>query len=149
MTKEKRRILIVGSLVAFAVVAFVIWANPRSGYVFPPASSITSMEAKVFDSLGTNDRVFLVPANLYQEVLSALSPSRYDRFPAKWQILGDLRIRTVEVESIQVFLFDLSNQEVGAFAAGPDWESRQYCRGGNSARLRAALEKAFMQSTTR
>jgi len=148
LEKKWRPVLFV-YLIAISTICFIVWFNFVNGYEFPAASSIASIEAELFESSGGQDSRFLVSPNLYDEILSALSPCWYDRFAMKWQVLGNLEIRTVEGGSIHVWLFNLGDKDVGAFAVGPNWESRRYCRGGNSAQLIVALEKAMAEAAIR
>jgi hypothetical protein len=144
-----RKNLAFGCLAVLIVAALAAWLVPREApeaYEFPAVSDIANMEAEF--SVEEIERKFVVPSALYDEILAALSPAQFDSRPAKWVILGTLKIRTVDDKSIRVDLFDLSDP-VGAFAAEQSWESwkRKYYRGGNSARLRSALEHALADST--
>ena len=142
MTKTRQRLLLLMP-VALAACSYAIWRATRPGYEFPPASMIDRIEATVVRIDHTSDDVFTVPGDEYdREILAALSPSRYDGGGKKWQVMGNLTIQTADGPSFQVFLFDLDEDQVGAFAVGTTWESRRYYRGGNSGRLRIALEKA-------
>jgi hypothetical protein len=122
---------------------------PNKGFDFPATREIASMNAKFIERDSGDERSFLVPTTSQDEILAALSPSTRDRFPSKWEIMGKLDIKTISGNSIYVMLFDLGDDSVGAFAAGPTFESRRYYRGGNSAQLRIALEKALSQSEPR
>jgi hypothetical protein len=136
-------------LVALAVmVAALLFARlvPTKGFDFPATSEIASMNAKFIERDSGDEGSFPVPSTSQSEILAALSPSTYDRFPSKWEIMGELDIKTISGNSIHVELYDLGDDPVGAFAAGPTFESRTYYRGGNSGQLRIALEKALSES---
>jgi hypothetical protein len=140
MTRRKK---VVGCLAVLVIAVLAMWIVPREppeAYEFPAASDIVSMEAELFTE--ENESKFMVPSELYDDILAALSPSQLDPNPAKWVVLGSLEIRTVDGKSISVDLFDLHDDPVGAFKAGLTPEPRKYYRGGNSARLKRALAKA-------
>lgn len=136
-------------VVAIAVVLSLgMWLFSAPSYTLPLPSDITSMEARL-TCPDCDQRTFVVPRGRYGQILSALSPATYDRFPAKWQILGDLEIRTNDGKSLSIGLFDVESSSLGAFAAGPDFESRTYYRGGNSQRLKSTLESVLAESVAK
>ena len=88
---------------------------------------------------------FRVPAENWESILDALLPAKRDPHPAKWEGLGELKIKCKGGRSLVVSLFRLS-EGAGAFALGETWERRVYFRGGESARLETALEAAYEAS---
>lgn len=147
MTVRWRKWLLLFVTIA-VVLSLAVWLFSAPGYTLPLPSGIASMEAR-FTCSDCDQRTFVVPRDLYGEILSALSPASYDRFPAKWQVLGELEIRTYDGKALYVGLFDVESSNLGAFAAGPDFESRTYYRGGNSRHLRIALAKALAESAVK
>jgi hypothetical protein len=134
------RLLVQIALVVFIASILAVWFLPRPSYTFPPTSDIASIEAKIY-YLDEKTRTVEVPRSLYDELFLALSPSSYDIFPAKWQVLGQLEVRTKNGMSIHISLYDLKDP-VGAFSAGASFESRSYYRGGNSTHVKSVLERA-------
>ena len=145
MMKTKGRLVVTGLalVAAIAVTGYLAWPVPAKGFEFPAAADIASMKASFYSV--SDDRESVIPNAFYDEILAGLSPSRFDWYPAKWVVLGALDIRTVSGKSIHVELYQL-DKPVGAFAAGPTFESRECYRGGNSARLNNALRNAIAVS---
>jgi len=85
----------------------------------------------------------------WKDILAALSPSEYGPFPCKWQILAAIEIHTKQNELVWLGTYNLPSEPIGAFSVGPTPNERTYRRGGNSDRLKEALEKAYAESETR
>ena len=134
----------IGAVVGVGILVCIAlsWEGPVVD-PFPPLADIVSIEVKedyVDPDTGVHAGTLLVPAEHYEDIFDALKPARKDRNPAKWQVLGEMTIRT-KGGVFKVFLFDLPDR-IGAFAAGPTWEERMYYRGGNSDQLKDALRNA-------
>lgn len=124
---------------------------PETGYQFPlPAeiARITVTEWR-FDN-GTTLSRFEVAAACWDGIIESLSPSQYDSEPCKWIMLGSLVIETKSGRKCAVDLYRVGSdpgfrdiEPLGAFSAGPDFESRKYYRGGTTAKLKAAMERAY------
>src|SRR5689334_19509191 len=98
-----RRIIIISATVLVLIV-FAVSVFRRGGYSFPPVSDIVSMDAR-FQGPDRDLHQFQIPSGRYSEILSALSPSRRDFFPAKWQMLGELDVRKTDGKLIHVELY--------------------------------------------
>ena len=83
-----------------------------------------------------------VPKENWAQIFSCLTPSKPDRSPSKWQVLGSMRIQTSDGREVQIWLYDTFKGQ-GAFSVGPSLERRSYYRGGDSACLQNALRTAY------
>ena len=139
-------------VVAFALLRWLFPPNdhmryPDSGFQFPPIAEIAGMKLRHVPSRPLGDPDLDVRRELWPRILNALTPSQRDHSPAKWKVLGELEITTQRGDRIQVNLY-ASGERIGAFSAGPDWDSREYYRGGDTAQLTQALADAYTQHKT-
>ena len=74
---------------------------------------------------GNSVSVLTLERKLVPEVLAALTPSHYDWYPAKWQVLGELDIELKNGSRCAVDLYETS-EELAAFSI----DGRDY-RGGS------------------
>ena len=95
---------------------------------------------------------FDVSKDYWKEVVNALSPSQYDPRPANWIYAGNLIIEFGQGRECRVELYWVGQHpafpevpRIGAFSAGPSFESRKYYRGGNEEELKAALTRAYTE----
>ena len=119
---------------------------PDSGFQFPPIAEIAGMTLRHVTSRPPGDPDLEVRKELWPRILNALTPSQRDLSPAKWKLLGELEITTQRGDRIQVNLY-APGEGIGAFSAGPDWDSRKYYRGGDTAQLKQVLSDAYSRST--
>jgi hypothetical protein len=119
--------------------------HPESGYAFPDPKDIRSIEIRWDLRSEWRNRTFYAPKDHWAIILSCLTPSERDPRPMKWEAIGSILIRTTEGNQCWVGLFD-TFEDLGAFAAGPTIEDREYYRGGNSAKLKAAIQAAHSAS---
>ena len=130
------------------LVGAVLFHLTRIGYfdsrTLPPLNEIDAMQAAAY--IGGDERHvrFPVPREKWPEILDALTPAEKDDHPAKWQTMGELLIAKHSGRWIIVELFLLPEQP-GAFCI-KTISGRTYCRGGDSAKLRAAVEAAYEAS---
>jgi hypothetical protein len=110
----------------------------------PALADIESMEFSSDDGRRIN---FKVPQSNWEAIFKCLTPARRDDSPKKWAALGQLSIVRKSAQPLMVFLFETSDGP-GAFAAGETWETRIYFRGGDSQRLRQALDEAHRESVS-
>ncbi|MBS0264587.1 MAG: hypothetical protein JSS02_21815 [Planctomycetes bacterium] len=133
-------------LVALIVTAVRIFHNsPNARLPLPDINDVQSMEADFYDSDKQALVTFQVPAAHWQPIFSSLLPARRDSNPAKWESLGDLRIKLARGGSLHVSLYSVSDG-LGAFSAGPSFETGIYYRGGNSRDLEQTLADALKAS---
>lgn len=85
---------------------------------------------------------FLVNRQLALDMIAALTPNRFDWYPAKWVVLGTLEIELKGGTKCVVQLYD-SDEELAAFSIG-----RRYYRGGTTSRLKALLQQGYAESAT-
>lgn len=83
--------------------------------------------------------MFRVPKPDWDELYECLLPADQDPDPAKWELLGELRIQRGAIKPVQVDLYT-TDEPVGAFAIYDESGRKTYYRGGRSARLGAFLE---------
>lgn len=149
-TSEKlRRHILILSLVAgvFVVPILSMWLlNVFCGtpiYVLPDLEEIASVYAHFIQDRVTEKQLeFEVPKENWAQIFSCLTPSKPDRSPSKWQVLGSMRIQTSDGREVQIWLYDTFKGQ-GAFSVGPSLERRSYYRGGDSACLQNALRTAY------
>jgi hypothetical protein len=116
-------------------------SGSASGDPIPAAARIHGIRAIYFDRASREKFEFDVPSAHWEPILSALRPARRDTEPAKWVVLGELRITMKDGRPFLVNLFSVPEGE-GAFLAGPNVEERIYYRGGKTFALLEALEAA-------
>ena len=110
---------------------------PSTGYPFPPASDIGKITLRgYFVAPQIKPVSFEVSPDDWDELLDALKPSESDWSPAKCQVLGDLDIQTKSGSQIYVGLYSTSTK-LGAFSAGPTFETRKYYPGREFRKARA------------
>ena len=119
--------------------------NPSS---LPPTSEIESMRGVVYDTDAGKKAEFAVAPEHWPAINGALLPATRDSNPAKWVSVGKLDIGKRGGGRCTVWLFKTSGGP-GAFAVGEDWDHRVYYRGGESAKLLAALATARAASEGR
>lgn len=107
----------------------------------PPLANVSSINA--LGILGESE--FPIPSTYWQDIYDSLQPARQDDNPAKWAILGKLRIKNMDGTEKTVPLFEL-DEVPGAFAVGDFNEARVYYRGGDSAKLIDVLRAAHSAS---
>ncbi|MBX9789186.1 MAG: hypothetical protein K2Y37_09755 [Pirellulales bacterium] len=118
---------------------------PESGFKFPGATEITSIKGRYLQKRVFAVEDFELPRESWTALLGALGPSQRDYLPSKWQALGELEIQTVDGKTLQINLYD-PGEGIGAFSAGPDWDSRRYYRGGDTRLVIEAITKAHARS---
>ncbi len=135
---------------------FVVFAaGCRSTDPLPPAPEIEDMASEIEDmravldaSRSAGNVEFTVPREHWSAVTDALLPATRDDSPAKWLMVGKLKIATLGGGRRTVWLFS-TDSGPGAFAVGEDSDHRVYYRGGESAKLRRALDAARTASQGR
>jgi hypothetical protein len=75
-------------------------------------------------------------------------PAKKDNHPMKWMGFGHLDLKLKSRGAFRIDLFS-SGEDVGAFSAGPTFESRIYYRGGDSTELEQAIAVALKASRER
>jgi hypothetical protein len=108
----------------------------------PPLGEIEAMRAIYYD--GEKNVHFPVPREKWPYILDALTPAEKDDAPMKWQVIGTLVITKHGGHEVAVELFSL-RELPGAFCVWKFWW-RVYYRGGESAKLDAALRAAYEAS---
>ena len=124
---------------------------PATGYQFPPLAEIASITVvEWYHDDGTTVSQFDVPEPCWGGIIESLSPSQYDSRPSPWVVLGSMVVKTRQGRKCEFDLFSVGSHSVfpeidllGAFSATPDLERRKYYRGGTTAKLRAAIERAY------
>jgi hypothetical protein len=146
----KRRFRIVLSLVLAGAVlaAGAVFLLRRSARPFPEASEIERIEASVIDPESNRHVKFEVPRSHWDAIFSAMLPAKQDNHPMKWVGFGHLDLKLNSGGAFRIDLFS-SGEDVGAFAAGPTFESRIYYRGGDSTELEQAIAVALNASRER
>ena len=134
------------------------WLRRPTIYSLPPLGEIKSMKVLKFcdihdPNLGMNftleDKAEIeVAKEDWKDICDAISPSDYDPHPLTWQCIGTMEIQTRRGERYWLGLFWLYKDPVGAFCVGRTSKDRTYRRGGNSAQLIRALEKAYSNAAT-
>ena len=143
----KRRVLIVLSLILAAAVLATggVFFMHRSARPFPEAAEIERIEASVIDPVSNKHVKFEVPRSHWDAIFSAMLPSKEDAHPMKWAGFGHVDLNLKRGSAFRIDLFS-SDAAVGAFSAGPTYESRIYYRGGDSTRLKEAIAGALKAS---
>ena len=123
-------------------VDLTVVTQPETGYRFPDPREVDSVEVRSASGDNESDLPnFNLSKGSWSRILSCLTPWELDPHPAKWASIGYLKIRTKQGEECCVELYDTHTATIGAFSAGPNFESRTYFRGGNSSQLRARLRR--------
>ncbi|MBL8822640.1 MAG: hypothetical protein JNJ77_08645 [Planctomycetia bacterium] len=120
--------------VAFAIIVLSFWYLLRSP--LPALNDISRIE--YVSSTGKHE----IADKHWPAIWESLLPARRDSSPAKWIVMGDLDITLKNGNSYHISLFSVEG--VGAFAAGTNFESRTYYRGGNSKQLKQSLDQAII-----
>ena len=142
-TSQQHRLVkwVIGLSAIFVVTA--AFALTRGNSPIPDPSEIRSMEASLRDPAG-QQLTFTVPPDHWASVLDALEPYEVDPDPAKWQVLGLITIDRPYRGDVRIGLFE--TDPPGAFQVTGLFGWRTYYRGGDSATLKDALDKAYKAS---
>jgi len=134
------------------------WLRRPTIYSLPRLSEIKSMKVLQFCDFhqtkpGAEITVEVKPEievvkEDWKDIYDALSPSDYDPHPATWMGLARIEIQAKNRKRYHLDLYNLLDDPIGAFSIGPTFERRTYRRGGNSAQLIRALEKAYSKTAT-
>ena len=150
-------LVLVGIVVAFIVASWAVRAfrevsptevrHPETGYTFPSRDAIASMTVTFIDDRGELHE-FEAPKNSWEKIISCLTPSEYDPKPKKWDAIRSFRMMKIRTKQGDAHYIDFfkTYQMLGAFAAGPTFDSQRDYLGGNSAELEKALIAARGQS---
>jgi hypothetical protein len=112
--------------------------------LLPDPAQIASIQVIEYSPVGENEQGgYLIAPEYWKPILDALSPAKRDHSPAAWQVLGSLAIELKNGRSFHLSLYELSDSPPGAFSAGPTNKDRVYYRGGDSKRLREAMQAAY------
>ena len=118
---------------------------PDSDQRLPEPAKVKRMTAKLYPYEPKNLREiseFEVQPEDIPIILRSLEPRQFDFFDTtSWQVLGELRMETVDGKEIQVELFR-TEEETGVFAVGP-LRGRRYYRGGNDSAIDNAVRAAY------
>ena len=100
----------------------------KLGALVPDAAGVSKITAQLYNRPdgGKDVEAVEVPKKSYQGFLSALNGAKYDRSPAKWEVLGHIKIEHAS-RPVNVSLF-WTGKEIGAFRANDI-----YYRGGSDA----------------
>ena len=138
-----RRTGIIAAIAVILILLVVIFRSPRpNGPPFPELSEIASIDASFYERALEREVDFAVPPEHFKPIFDSLTPAQYDDNPAKWVVLGELKIQLKDGKPFQVFLYRTGDPP-GAFSSGANHQSRTYYRGGDSEKLRAALNAAL------
>jgi hypothetical protein len=142
--------LLVGAL-AIGLPLFALYLLvPDSDQRLPDPAKVKRMTAKLYPYEPKNLREvseFEVQPEDIPIILRSLEPRQFDFFDTtNWQVLGELRMETVDGKEIQVHLFWTSELD-GAFAIGP-WGGQRYYRGGNDSAIDNAVRAAYANAKT-
>lgn len=129
----------------FLLATVALGGGQRGAGPLPAINDIESMVATYKVRVQEKEIKFTVTQSSWSKIRDALMPARHDCSPARWQWLGELEIKTKEGGRVYIWLFFLP-EGPGAFAAGRTWEQRTYYRGGDSAKLKQALQAAYEAS---
>jgi hypothetical protein len=130
------------ALVASALLYYFTWIGAFDSRTVAPLNEVEAMRA-IYDT-GEKDVRFSVPRENWPDILDALTPAEKDDAPMKWQGIGTLVITKRGGHQVAVDLFSL-DKPPGAFRVWTCWW-RVYYRGGDSAKLDAALRAAYEAS---
>jgi hypothetical protein len=127
---------------------------PETGYKFPAPSEIARMTITTCGHF--ERRKFDVPGHCWDEMIRSLSPSQYDPHPCEWTVLGIMDIELKTGGNCCIDLYEVGTDSscpdlemIGAFSAGPNFDSRKYYRGGYTSKVKAAMERAFSEHQSR
>jgi hypothetical protein len=137
MTRRRWIALAFGLLVCGLGIAWLV-STPN------PLPPLDEVERMVVTDYGPHDWVeFEVPAEHHARIWKALGARPYrDRNPAKWIVLGSLKLTLRGGRSFHVWLFN-TGEAPGAFTAGPTIEQPVYYRGGDPKELIGAIAVAY------
>jgi hypothetical protein len=140
-------LLLATGVVVAAEVVF-LFGPDRAQQPLPQLSEIQRIDAQVYDPKSGKDLDFEVPQSHWEAIFAAMLPARKDEHAAKWVGLGDLNLKLKNAKSFYIGLYSVKYRpgDLGAFSAGPTFESRIYYRGGNSSALEKAVADAFEAS---
>jgi hypothetical protein len=115
----------------------------------PPLAEIAAVTATIEKSQWLDESTFEVPPESWESILAELPQTAPDPMPAKWVIIGELRIVTTKEKEEDQYHVELywTESPPGAFSVSKgrnrtQGERRCYYRGGDSARLIEALKAA-------
>lgn len=109
---------------------------------FLKVSRIESITADVHDAALNRNVSFVVPRSYWEEITAALQPAKRSSERASGKVMGSLKIRYSDIGSqLAIELFDVPDGP-GGFAIQENGGHMFYYRGGDSAKLKAAIEKA-------
>jgi hypothetical protein len=112
----------------------------------PALSEVERMQAVIDDPKLHEEVTVQVPRADWPTFYSAMLPATKDDHPSKWVGTGDLHLKLKNGKTFYIELFDLQGAKIGAFAAGPTFETRTYYRGGNSQKLNQAISDLLKAS---
>lgn len=131
------------ALVASALLYYFTWIGAFDSRTVPPLEEIESMRA-YYDN-GEKDLRFMVPREKWPDILDGLTPAEKDVDRIKWCHFGTLVVTKRNGHRIAVDLYRQDNSHPGAFLIWTYWW-RAYYRGGNPAKLDAALRASYEAS---
>lgn len=109
---------------------------------FLKVSRIESITADMHDAASNRNVTFVVPRSCWEEITASLQPAKRSSERASGKVLGSLKIRYTDIGSqLAIELFDVPNGP-GGFAIQENGGHMFYYRGGDSAKLKAAIQKA-------
>jgi hypothetical protein len=149
-TAKGRRVLRAGclllALVLFLVGSFVLYQRWPGEAPLSDASEVKSMRAELHNSpQGLPLPQFDVPSHHIPRVLAALSPHERDAAPAKWQVLGSLRLVYADGRTGFIDLYSTGAAK-GAFSTG--LSNRLYYRGGTDKGIENAIRDAHREAVS-
>ena len=113
--------------------------------VLPTAEKVESISVKFYHRELKRDVEFKATAEDWNAIRSHLMPAKHDPNPAKWIVLGTVKMIKKDGQPFHVELYRTSGGP-GAFASGDTYEQRKYFRGGKTSELLKALNAAFKKS---
>ncbi len=134
--------IIIAVMLAAAAVGLTCLYWPTSISTLPKFEDVVSIHA-LFGDLNANRDVseFELPEKFWRPIFNCLSPAVYDPAPAKWQTLGTFVAHMIDGQTVQIWLYRVTENEI-AFSVEPDGERKTYYRGGSLSSLLDALSKA-------
>ena len=115
-------------------------ADPLPDYL--KISRIESITAEVRDADTNRSVSFVVSRSCWQEIIDSLQPAKRDSERASGKVLGSLKIRYSDLPiRLEIELFDVP-EAPGGFAIQENGGHLRFYRGGDSAKLKAAILKA-------